>query len=99
MRDGTGNSTILDQKKKDILPITFYRTCGRTRTSGRVTRVIRAAPPTDAHTPCSPVDHGEEGVVDTEDDREVEVVDVDGSGSDHDVYQTADCVDGMEEHI
>ena len=47
-----------------------------------------APPHADTHAPGRPVDQGEEGVVDAEYDGQVGVVDVDGAGGHHDVYQT-----------
>ena len=60
---------------------------------------IRTQSPTDTNTASCPVDQGEDGVVHTKYDGQVEVLDVDRSGSDHDVHQTGQCVDTMQEHV
>ena len=59
----------------------------------------RAPPHADAHAPGRPVDQREEGVVDAEDDGEVGVVDVDGTGGHHDVDQTGYGVDAVQEYV
>ena len=67
--------------------------------SGWCRRHLLTSPLTHSCASRRPVDQGEGGVVDPEDDGQIEVVDADGSGRDHDIKYTGGSVDTVEEDI
>ena len=75
-------------------PITDLGTEGGSRG-----RQLLTPPPTDSCPSRRPVDEGEGGVVDTEDDGQIEVVDMDGSSRHHNIKYTGGSVDTVEEDI